>query len=134
MFSCPYCHEHWTDDEAGYTCPKCHDTDSIHYLNCESCFEDFECEEDSLPICDDCLEKIYADLDCAIELADYEADGSGEEKSVNEFYVWLLGKEKVNKILYDYCKENATAEDIKNFFTAGDPCVLEDFLRKKFNI
>ena len=57
-----------------------------------------------------------------------------EEKPVNEFYTWLLGAEKVNEILHDYCKDVATEEDIRNFFMAGDTELLEDFLRKKFNV
>lgn len=134
MYYCPYCHEQWRDDEGSWTCPKCHENDGIHSFTCVECNRDFECEEDSLPICDDCLEKVYTNMDSAIELADYEAEESGEEKPVNEFYTWLLGAEKVNEILHDYCKDVATEEDIRNFFMAGDTALLEDFLRKKFNV
>ena len=56
---------------------------------------------------------LKADILSAIELADYEAEESGEEKPVNEFYTWLLGAEKVNEILHDYCKDVATEEDIR---------------------
>lgn len=130
MFVCPHCNEHWTDDEGGYTCHKCGETEAIHSLDCERCFQDFECEEGSLPICDSCLTKIYSNINNALALSEYEAEESDNQSTVNGFYLWLLGSEGINKILYDYCKEHADVEDIMQFFTQGDICVVEDWLKK----
>lgn len=130
MYACPYCGEKWSDDEGGYTCHQCGETDTIHSLDCDYCQRNFECEEGSLPICDGCLSKIYGKLDNAIALAKYEAEDSDNQSVVNGFYLWLLGAEGINEILYDYCKKHADVEDIMQFFTQGDFCVVEDWLKK----
>lgn len=134
MYVCPYCGCQWSDDEEHYTCSECGETDTEHFLNCRLCSQDFECEDGSLPICDNCLTETYKSLDCAISLADYEAKCNDTEPVVNDFFVWLLGKEGIHKILYEYCSEHTSSEDIMNFFSAGDPCTLEDWLKERYEL
>ena len=134
MFICKNCRNSWNDDEGGYWCEKCSDGDfTEHYLTCANCHQDFECEEDSLPLCDDCYEDICADINTAVEMANYEAKANDEEPIVNDFFVWLLGKEKIHEILYNYCKEVVTSDDIKNYIT-NDYYELEHFLRERFDL
>ena len=134
MFVCKNCLSQWNDDEGGYLCEKCKDSDfTEHYLNCADCFQDFECEEDSLPLCDDCFDKLCSNIDTAIELANYESKDKDEEPIINDFFVWLLGKDKIHEILYNYCKEVVTTDDIQNYIT-NDTYELEHFIREKYDI
>ena len=134
MFICKNCRNSWNDDEGGYWCDKCLDGDfTEHYLTCAKCYQDFECEEDSLPLCDDCYDEICSDINTAVDMANYEAKANDEEPMVNDFFVWLLGKEKIHEILYNYCKEVVTADDIKNYIT-NDYYELEHFLRERFDL
>ena len=66
-------------------------------------------------------------------MANYEAKANDEEPMVNDFFVWLLGKEKIHEILYNYCKEVVTSDDIKNYIT-NDYYELEHFLRERFDL
>ena len=66
-------------------------------------------------------------------MANYEAKANHEEPIFNDFFVWLLGKEKIHEILYNYCKEVVTSDDIKNYIT-NDYYELEHFLRERFDL